>query len=92
MLPILTCKQAAKALADHDYMSMPWWRRVTLRMHVAMCFVCRGYNRHIMIMQDGVRKYLSREEDVLRHRSEKLSDECREKIRSCCRGKPSRGA
>jgi hypothetical protein len=92
MLPILTCKQAAKALADQDYASLPWWRRVTLKFHIAMCFVCRGYNRQIMVMQDGVRKYLSREEEVLDHGTEKLSEECREKLRSCCRGKPSSDA
>jgi hypothetical protein len=88
MLPILTCKQAARALADQDYMTLPWLTRTSLRFHVAICFVCHRYNRQIMQVQDCVRQYLDREDAALDSGPVKLSAACREKIRRACRPTP----
>ena len=56
-----TCKQVSAALNDGDYMSLSTFRRLLLRMHVAMCIVCGKYNTQVMQFQDGVRSYLARE-------------------------------
>jgi hypothetical protein len=59
---MLTCKQVSAALDDGDYMSLTRRKRFMLRMHVAMCIVCGKYNKQVMLFQDGIRKFLAREE------------------------------
>lgn len=54
---MLTCKQVAKSLADRDYAELPLLKRISLKLHVLLCFVCGRYHRHVMRFQDGVRRY-----------------------------------
>lgn len=54
---MLTCKQVAKSLADRDYAGLPRLKRISLKLHVLLCFVCGRYHRQVMRFQDGVRRY-----------------------------------
>ena len=58
-----TCKQVGEALAEHRYRDLPWHRRIGLRLHVALCFVCRRYNKQVMQMQDLAAVFERRELD-----------------------------
>jgi hypothetical protein len=57
-----TCKQVADALSKQDYESLTWSKRIGLKLHVALCFVCRSYHKQVMLMQDITRKFRQREE------------------------------
>ena len=59
---MLTCKQVSRALAEEDYQSMTLWRKLGLRLHVGLCFVCGKYNRNVMLFQDMARAYRNYEE------------------------------
>ncbi len=59
---MLTCKQVSKALAEQDYQDMPFFKRLGLRMHVAICIVCKGYNGNVMLFQDMARAFRRYEE------------------------------
>ena len=54
---MLTCKQVARSLSDGDYAELSRRRRLALRFHVLLCFVCGRYHRQVMRFQDGVRRY-----------------------------------
>jgi len=54
---MLTCKQVSKALAEQDYREMPFHKRMGLRLHVALCVVCKGYNGNVMLFQDMARAF-----------------------------------
>ena len=54
---MLTCKQVAKSLADGDYAELALPKRVLLKLHVLLCFVCGRYHRHVMRFQNGIRRY-----------------------------------
>jgi hypothetical protein len=51
----------ARSLADRDYAELPRLKRIFLKLHVLLCFVCGRYHRHLMRFQDGVRRYRNAE-------------------------------
>lgn len=57
-----TCKQVADALSKQDYERLPWRARLGLKLHIALCFVCRSYHKQVMLMQDITRTFRAREE------------------------------
>ncbi len=61
---MLTCKQIHKALADGDYRNLSPLRLFLLRIHMGMCFLCRGFNRDIMLFQDTARAFRENEDEV----------------------------
>lgn len=70
-----TCKQVADALSKQDYESLPWSKRMGVKLHVALCFVCRSYHKQVMLMQDITRRFRQREEaDTLAPDSDLGSD------------------
>lgn len=64
---MLTCKQVSTALVDDDYMKLPWFKRILLRIHVGMCRVCGGYNKMLIWFYDSFREYRKREETILQN-------------------------
>ena len=60
---MLTCKSVANSLAEGDYADLPLRKRIGLRLHVILCFVCGRYHRGVMRFQNGVRKYRRGEVD-----------------------------
>lgn len=61
---MLTCKQVSKALAEGDYKDLPPRQQFLLRLHIALCFICHGFNRDIMSFQDLVRAFRGKEDDL----------------------------
>ncbi len=57
------CKHVANALAKHHYWELPWARRIGLRLHVALCFVCGRFHRQVMLMQDAANIFHKHEEE-----------------------------
>lgn len=60
---MLTCKQVSKALAEQDYQELPFFKRMLLRLHIAICIVCKGYNGNVMLFQDMARAFRRYEDD-----------------------------
>jgi hypothetical protein len=61
---MLTCKQVHNALANGNYRDLPPLKQWGLRLHVSMCFVCRGFNREIMLFHDTARAFQEHEEEL----------------------------
>ena len=59
---MLTCKQVSKALAESDYKELPLYKRLLLRFHITICFICKGYNRNVMRFHDIARAFRRYEE------------------------------
>ena len=49
---MFTCKQVSNSLEKQHYAELPWFKRIGLRLHVALCVVCGRYNKQVMLMQD----------------------------------------
>lgn len=77
---MLMCRQVARALAEHRYYELPWYRRWGLKMHIALCGVCGRYHRQMVVMQDGVKIYLDHEAHDDLHSTIQLSEQARKRI------------
>lgn len=51
------CKHVSEALHQQDYKTLPRLKRWGLRLHVMLCFVCRRYQKQVIMMQDTCRHY-----------------------------------
>ncbi len=60
---MLTCKSVSKSLSNGDYKDLPFLKRISLKLHVALCFVCGRYNKQVMQMQDTCRHFRSETRD-----------------------------
>ncbi|MCE9614492.1 MAG: hypothetical protein K8T26_09465 [Lentisphaerae bacterium] len=83
---MLTCKQVSRALERGDYAKLPPLSRLALRLHVAMCVVCGGYNRQVMAFYDAVRAFLKAEDADLGNARVRLPDATRVRLKETLRG------
>jgi hypothetical protein len=40
---MMTCKEVAELSTEYLEGSLPFWRRMAIRMHLAMCHCCPGF-------------------------------------------------
>lgn len=85
---MLTCKEAVRLASEQLDHKLPFWRRVSLRMHVALCRHCSRYRRQITTLDQVVGHHYQSEETGAD--TERLSDEALERIKSSLRSSESR--
>jgi hypothetical protein len=59
---MIMCRQVAKALANHRYYELPWYRRIPMFVHIRLCVMCGKSHQQIVDMQKGIHDYLEHEE------------------------------
>ena len=77
---MIMCRQVAKALANHRYYELPWYRRIPMFIHIRLCIMCGRYHQQVVDMQKGVHDYLKHEEDGDLETNIHLSDEAKKRI------------
>lgn len=77
---MIACKQVSKALAEHRYYELPWYRRIPMFVHIKLCVMCGDYNQQVVDMQKGVHDYLEHEDCGDIHPDVHLSDQAKAKI------------
>ena len=85
---MIACKQVAKALANHRYYELPWWRRIPMFIHIRLCVMCGKYNQQVVDMQKGVHDYLEHENAGDIQPRVHLSDEARRRIEDALKQAP----
>jgi hypothetical protein len=85
---MIMCRQVAKALGDHRYYELPWYRRIPMFVHIRLCVMCGKYHQQVVDIQKGVHEYLGHEEDGDVKPDVHLSDEARERIASQLKRNP----
>lgn len=85
---MIACKQVAKALADHRYYELPWWRRIPMFVHIRLCVMCGKYHQQVVDMQKGVHDYLEHESAGDIEPRVHLSDEARRRIENALKQAP----
>jgi len=79
------CKQVSRALAEHNYQDLPLYRRLGMYLHIYLCPLCGAYQRQVVTLQNGVRRYLLFERDAPPPKDMCLSAEKKEEIRQSVR-------
>ena len=77
---MITCKQVSKALAENRIHELSWHKRLGLKLHIKLCFVCGKANSQIVQLQNGIKKMLDREDNDL-YVNVRLSDEAKENLK-----------
>jgi hypothetical protein len=52
---MLTCKEAVRLISEREDRRLRWPERVGLRLHVAVCILCRRYARQIRYLSTLLR-------------------------------------
>lgn len=50
---MIRCKHVADALADSNFMDMPRFKRLAIRMHVQLCVVCHRFHAQLIAFHKG---------------------------------------
>lgn len=80
---ILSCKEAAKLVSEGLDRDLSLWKRLLLRMHVAMCDGCSAYRRQIESLHTAVTDHY-RDAQVAQD-SHELPSEALERIKQSLR-------
>jgi len=79
---MLRCKQVANALADDNFFRLPRSKQIGIRMHVALCVVCRRFHNQLIEFHRGEQELLRREEAGELCGNSGLSPEAKARIRA----------
>ena len=82
---VLFCRHVAKSLADQKYWELPLYKRLGLRVHVALCFVCGRYNRQVLLLQQISRAFLEKEEEMTQETDIELTEEAQRRMQELIR-------
>ena len=75
---MLNCRQVARLVSQSMDASLPWHRRLAVRIHLLYCVWCRRYAAQVRLLRKAAGR-LSAEE--LECSAERLSEEDKQKMR-----------
>ncbi len=53
---MISCKNVAKLLMSDELQAQSWWKRMEVRMHLAMCKFCSRLARQLEQLRTGARR------------------------------------
>ena len=59
---MISCKNVAKLLMSDQLQAQNWWRRMEVRLHLAMCRFCSRLARQIEQLRSATRRVSEQEE------------------------------
>ena len=59
---MISCKNVAKLLMSDQLQAQSWWKRLEVRVHLAMCRFCSRLARQIEQLRAATRRTTEREE------------------------------
>ena len=76
-----TCKHVANSLAETHHDDLPQWKRLGLKIHVALCVVCSRYHKNVMVMQDCARALAEHEKEGSCQSPDCLAEDAKERMK-----------
>lgn len=59
---MISCKNVAKLLMSDELPAQNWWKRMEVRMHLAMCRFCSRLARQLEQLRSGARELHDQDE------------------------------
>ena len=59
---MLNCKEISKLVSESLEQKLPLRTRMTVKMHLMMCSMCRTYQKQTLLLREAVRAYGSPQE------------------------------
>jgi hypothetical protein len=60
---MISCKSVAELLTSDQLEAQPWWKRMEVRMHLALCGMCSRLKRQLEQLRSGAHE-LSRQNEA----------------------------
>jgi hypothetical protein len=77
---MFSCKAATRLICESRDRRLSRWEGVSLRVHLALCRLCRGFARDLRRLSDALRAYSGKLESGTVSREVSLSPEARQRI------------
>ncbi len=77
---MLTCREVTKLVSESMDGSLPWRKRIGIRIHFMMCVSCARYRRQMLLIRELIRDYLSEAESA-NDAGDRLSPEARRRMK-----------
>lgn len=56
---LLSCKDVSRLLSQAEERPMTAWERLRVKWHLAVCSMCRSFERQMTFMREAMRRYRS---------------------------------
>jgi len=56
---LVSCKDASRLLSQAEERPMSAWERMRVQWHLAVCAMCRAFERQLAFMREAMRRYRS---------------------------------
>jgi len=53
----LSCRDASRLISQSQDRSLPWFQRLTLRMHLRLCALCARFDAQIRFLRVAMQRY-----------------------------------
>ena len=54
---LLSCKDVSRLLSQAEERPMSTWERLRVKWHLAVCSMCRAFERQLALMREAMRRY-----------------------------------
>lgn len=54
---LVSCKEASRLLSQEQERPMSWWQRARVSWHLAVCSMCRAFDRQLRFIGEAMRRY-----------------------------------
>ena len=54
---LVSCKDVSHLLSQDQEKPMSWWSRTTVTWHLAVCSMCRAFDKQVAFMREAMRRY-----------------------------------
>jgi len=82
---MLSCKDVTQLLSESMDHSLPFGKRIRVRLHLLMCKFCARYERQLLLIRDTVRRIAAAADTPGEPSVMTLSEEAKERIRKSLR-------
>ena len=82
---MLSCKDVTQLISQSMDISLPFGKRIGMRLHLLMCKFCSRYERQLLLIRETVRGIVATEGKHWELPEETLSEEAKERIRKSLR-------
>jgi len=79
---MLSCKDVTKLVSESMDRSLPFGKRIGVRLHLLMCKFCARYERQLLLIRETVRRLAVSVEAPGEPSGETVSVEAKERIRN----------
>ena len=84
---MLSCKEVSRLVSESLDRPLPWSRRVSVALHLAMCGLCRRFRGSLLTLRRQARGSGADVEAPVSGRAPRLSDAARRRIRAALRSR-----